>query len=66
MTIEKAGLYTRNGTQVPLQGVEVTGELLGGHARVRVRQRYRNEEYQPVEAIYTFPFPRMARCPPSP
>ncbi|QDE88128.1 VWA domain-containing protein [Myxococcus xanthus] len=57
MTIEKAGLYTRNGTQVPLQGVEVTGELLGGHARVRVRQRYRNEEYQPVEAIYTFPLP---------
>ncbi|QDF02356.1 VIT domain-containing protein [Myxococcus xanthus] len=57
MTNEKAGLYTRNGTQVPLQGVEVTGELLGGHARVRVRQRYRNDEYQPVEAIYTFPLP---------
>ncbi|AEI62906.1 VIT domain-containing protein [Corallococcus macrosporus] len=60
MTNEKAGLYTRNGTQVPLQGVEVTGELLGGHARVRVRQRYRNEEYQPVEAIYTFPLPSDA------
>ncbi|NVI99767.1 VWA domain-containing protein [Myxococcus sp. AM009] len=57
MTHEKAGLYTRNGTQVPLQGVEVTGELLGGHARVRVRQRYRNDEHQPVEAIYTFPLP---------
>ncbi|ATB45205.1 VIT domain-containing protein [Corallococcus macrosporus] len=60
MTNEKTGLYTRNGTQVPLQGVEVTGELLGGHARVRVRQRYRNEEYQPVEAIYTFPLPSDA------
>ncbi|NVJ06169.1 VWA domain-containing protein [Myxococcus sp. AM001] len=57
MTNEKAGLYTRNGTQVPLQGVEVTGELLGGHARVRVRQRYRNDEHQPVEAVYTFPLP---------
>ncbi|WIG94804.1 VIT domain-containing protein [Myxococcus sp. SDU36] len=57
MTHEKAGLYTRNGTQVPLQGVEVTGELLGGHARVRVRQRYRNDEHQPVEAVYTFPLP---------
>ena len=32
---EKAGLYTRGGTQVALQGVDVTGELLGGHARVR-------------------------------
>ncbi|WP_426756851.1 VIT domain-containing protein [Myxococcus sp. Y35] len=57
MTHEKAGLYTREGTQVPLQGVEVTGELLGGHARVRVRQRYRNDERRPVEAVYTFPLP---------
>ncbi len=56
-TSEKAGLYTREGAQVPLQGVEVTGELLGGHARVRVRQRYRNEEKRAVEAVYTFPLP---------
>ncbi|MBZ4418740.1 VIT domain-containing protein [Myxococcus sp. RHSTA-1-4] len=54
---EQAGLYTREGAQVPLQGVEVTGELLGGHARVRVRQRYRNTESRPVEAVYTFPLP---------
>ncbi|WP_163989634.1 VIT domain-containing protein [Pyxidicoccus caerfyrddinensis] len=57
MKTEQAGLYTSEGAQVPLQGVEVTGELLGGHARVRVRQRYRNEEKRPVEAIYTFPLP---------
>ena len=57
MKTEQAGLYTREGVQVPLQGVEVTGELLGGHARVRVRQRYRNDEKRPVEAIYTFPLP---------
>ncbi|MCY1017210.1 VIT domain-containing protein [Pyxidicoccus sp. MSG2] len=56
-TTEQAGLYTREGAQVPLQGVEVTGELLGGHARVRVRQRYRNDEKRPVEAVYTFPLP---------
>ncbi|QSQ20537.1 VWA domain-containing protein [Pyxidicoccus parkwayensis] len=57
MKTEQAGLYTREGAQVPLQGVEVTGELLGGHARVRVRQRYRNDEKRPVEAVYTFPLP---------
>ncbi|MBJ6760091.1 VWA domain-containing protein [Myxococcaceae bacterium JPH2] len=51
------GLFTRDGAQVPLQGVEVTGELLGGHARVRVRQRYLNTESRPVEAVYTFPLP---------
>jgi Ca-activated chloride channel homolog len=54
---EQCGLYTRDGAQVPLQGVEVTGELLGGHARVRVRQRYRNAERRPVEAVYVFPLP---------
>jgi Ca-activated chloride channel family protein len=53
----RCGLYTRDGAQVPLQGVEVTGELLGGHARVRVRQRYRNAESRPVEAVYIFPLP---------
>ncbi|AKQ69314.1 hypothetical protein A176_006226 [Myxococcus hansupus] len=57
MTHEQAGLYTKHGAQVPLQGVEVTGELLGGHARVRVRQRYRNDEKRPVEAVYVFPLP---------
>lgn len=62
MTIEtagqlKCGLFMRSGAQIPLQGVEVTGELLGGHARVRVRQRYRNTESRPVEAVYIFPLP---------
>ncbi|WP_163863199.1 VIT domain-containing protein [Myxococcus eversor] len=57
MTKEHAGLFTREGAQVPLQGVEVTGELLGGHARVRVRQRYLNDSQRPIEAVYTFPLP---------
>ncbi|HEX8699306.1 MAG TPA: VIT domain-containing protein [Myxococcaceae bacterium] len=56
--IVRCGLYSkREDKQVPLQGVEVTGELLGGHARVRVRQRYRNTESRPVEAVYVFPLP---------
>ncbi|WP_224363796.1 VIT domain-containing protein [Hyalangium versicolor] len=53
----QCGLFTKDGAQIPLQGVEVTGELLGGHARVRVSQRYRNSERRPVEAIYVFPLP---------
>ncbi|PTL81513.1 VIT domain-containing protein [Vitiosangium sp. GDMCC 1.1324] len=60
MENEKAGLYTQSGAQVPLQGVDVSGELLGGHARVRVRQRYRNTEPKPVEAVYVFPLPSDA------
>ena len=60
MVNEKAGLYTSTGAQVPLQGVDVSGELLGGHARVRVRQRYRNTESKPVEAVYVFPLPSDA------
>jgi Ca-activated chloride channel family protein len=60
MEIVKAGLYTQSGAQVPLQGVDVTGELLGGHARVRVRQRYRNTESKPIEAVYVFPLPADA------
>lgn len=60
MENEKAGLYTSTGAQVPLQGVEVSGELLGAHARVRVRQRYRNTGSKPVEAVYVFPLPSDA------
>src|SRR5438067_1132563 len=40
----ETGLCTIQGGRIPLRGVEVTGELFGGHARVRVRQRYLNDE----------------------
>ena len=55
-----AGLYTTDDRPIPLRGVEVTGEVLGGHAQVTVRQRYRNAEAKPVEAVYTFPLPSDA------
>lgn len=42
---------------VPLLGVEVRAEVVAGHARAVVRQRYRNDEAKPVEAVYTFPLP---------
>ena len=42
---------------VPLLGVEVRAEVMAGHSRAVVRQRYRNDEVRPVEAVYTFPLP---------
>lgn len=56
----RCGLYTNAGHPVPLQGVEVEATVFGGHAQVRVRQRYRNTESQPIEALYTFPLPSEA------
>jgi Ca-activated chloride channel homolog len=55
--MNKAGLYTTEGGAIPLLGVEVTGEVMGAHAQITVRQRYRNAESKPVEAVYTFPLP---------
>ncbi len=55
--MNQAGLYTTEGGAIPLLGVEVTGEVMGAHAQITVRQRYRNAESKPVEAVYTFPLP---------
>ncbi|WP_437801040.1 VIT domain-containing protein [Sorangium sp. So ce693] len=53
-------LRSSEGHPVPLLGVSLSGEVLGGAARLVVRQRYRNEERRPIEAIYTFPLPGEA------
>jgi Ca-activated chloride channel family protein len=45
---------------VPLLGVALTGEVVGGHARMTSTQRYRHDEKQPVEAVYVFPLPSDA------
>lgn len=55
-----SGLSARGGHAVPLLGVAVSAEVVGGHARATVRQRYRNDEAHPIEAIYTFPLPTRA------
>jgi len=54
--LPQAGLHS-NGHAVPLLGVEVQAEVVAGHSRTIVRQRYRNDESRPIEAIYTFPLP---------
>ncbi len=58
--MKQPGLHAADGVAVPLRGVDITGELLGAHARVTVRQRYLNTEARAVEAVYTFPLPSEA------
>jgi len=53
----EGGLQGVDGTKIPLRGVDVSGEVVGGTARIRVRQRYENVEKQPIEAVYVFPLP---------
>ena len=55
-----AYLTTFAGVPVPLLGVELTGRVYGAHARLVLRQRYRNREAEAIEAIYTFPVPSDA------
>ncbi len=55
-----AGLIAVNGQRIPLKAIEIAGEVSGAHARVRLVQRYRNEESRAVEAVYTFPLPSDA------
>ena len=54
---EDCGLISKAGRPVPLQGISVKGDILGAGARVTIRQRYKNIENQPIEAIYKFPLP---------
>ncbi|XXY47440.1 VIT domain-containing protein [Sorangium sp. So ce269] len=53
-------LRSSEGHPVPLLGVSLSGEVMGGAARLVVRQRYRNDERRPIEATYTFPLPSEA------
>ena len=57
---EECGLISKAGQPVPLLGVSITGDILGAGARVNIRQRYKNNEDQPIEAIYKFPLPEGA------
>ncbi len=56
----RSGLFGRGGYAVPLLGVDVRAEVVAGHAAAVVRQRYRNDEAKPIEAVYTFPLPSKA------
>lgn len=43
--------------KVPLIGVSAKATIAGSGARVLLRQRFRNDETVPVEAVYKFPLP---------
>lgn len=56
----RSGLFAGGGQAVPLLGVDVRAEVVAGHARAVVRQRYKHDEKKPIEAVYTFPLPTNA------
>jgi Ca-activated chloride channel family protein len=49
-----SGLTSREGAPVPLVGVTVEAEIRDYACRVVVSQRFRNDEDQPIEAVYKF------------
>ena len=56
----ETGLFRKNGAPIPLQGVEVHGDVAGRGAKVRIRQQFHNAEKKPIEAVYKFPLPESA------
>lgn len=53
-------MKSTSGHPIPLEGVVVEGVVYGAEARIVLKQRYRNVEKYPIEAIYTFPAPSDA------
>jgi Ca-activated chloride channel family protein len=49
------GLLSGAGARVPLVGVTARAEIRDYACRVVLSQRYRNDEDQPIEAVYKFP-----------
>ena len=54
-TAAASGLVTVGGDLVPLVGVRVEAEIRDYGVRVVLIQRYRNDESEPIEAVYKFP-----------
>ena len=51
------GLLTKDNQPVPLLGVNITGDLIGRGAKITIRQKFRNNEKNAIEAVYKFPLP---------
>jgi len=54
-TLVRSGLFTTQGSPVPLSGVTIATDISNFCARVSVIQRYVNRESTPIEAVYVFP-----------
>jgi len=50
-----SGLLSTEGARVPLVGVHARAEIRDYACRVVLSQRFRNDESQPIEAVYRFP-----------
>src|SRR5512143_3120553 len=50
-----SGLVSQEGAPVPLVGVVARAEIRDYACRVFLSQRFRNDEDQPIEAVYKFP-----------
>ena len=50
-------LFSKSGGPVPLMEVKVEGDVVGRGAKVKIFQRFKNEEHKAVEAVYKFPLP---------
>jgi Ca-activated chloride channel family protein len=53
-SVARAGLWVEQ-APIPLVGVAVEAQVRACAARVTLRQRYRNQEEHPIEAVYVFP-----------
>ena len=54
------GLLAPDHTLIPLVGVSVEASISECLADVTIAQRYRNDESQPIEAVYVFPLDESA------
>jgi Ca-activated chloride channel homolog len=54
------GLISSDSEVIPLKGVKIEGDIFGCGAKVQVFQLFRNQELEPVEAVYKFPLPEGA------
>lgn len=54
------GLLSSVSDPIPLMGVSVEADVLGRGAKVKVSQRFRNQEETALEAVYKFPLPEGA------
>ena len=54
VSVDRVGLCTAD-APVPLAHVAIRAEIRGAQATVTCVQQYRNQEQQPIEAVYVFP-----------
>ena len=58
--ITQGTLRTSTGRPLPLDRTDVKARITGPVANVEVRQRFRNDTGEPIEAVYLFPMPHEA------